>query len=423
MHAPCYCSAPRGVKARDVAPPTARAPSTASPLPARSSDHRSLAPSARAVRPQRGPVRCPRSRVIAHFPASRRAAEGAPRPSARAAAARASPMGRGKSWDAHENGALAAAWVAAWRAAGPDTETGTRVFVRAVHERFTATVPPPGAAPGRYAARSVQACKQHFADLANDVRRAGDRAPPSNSPIAQAWTELRAVPRFRVPLDETTKLEEDSKELLDDPAPETTPDDISIPDPARRARKRARGADSLPQPIHARVPPPTPPPSRVANTDALSALVAAAEGALRDVASAVRALVDAHGERNAILAFQETPCPDSDLASKERNEYFRILRRVYLHKARAKERELAFPQATPSILAPTAPPPAPPPPPGMRPAAPPPMRPAPPPPIRSPTPPRPPSHAAVHSTPPPAARRAHSPASSGNGDAVGLAGP
>eukprot|EP00171_Calliarthron_tuberculosum_P012348 IDg12348t1 len=93
-------------------------------------------------------------------------------------------MGSGKSWSAHENGALASAWVAAWRALGDGTETSTRSFVRAVHMRFIATPPQPNCGPGRYGSRSEEALRQHFKDLAVDVRRAGTNQPPPNSPIA-----------------------------------------------------------------------------------------------------------------------------------------------------------------------------------------------------------------------------------------------
>lgn len=303
-------------------------------------------------------------------------------------------MGRGKSWDAHENGALAAAWVAAWRAAGPDAETGTRAFVRAMHERFAATAPPHGASAGRYAARSEQACKQHFADLAADVRRAGACKPPPDSPIALAWAELRAVPRFREP---PPKPDDDASDQDDDDFPVPSGAPAAMParaDPARRARKRARIEERSPsQPLR------------------VSELAATANSALRDVASAVRALVDTHGERNAIMAFSDRAFADSEQARRERNEYFTILRRVYLHKARLKERELAL--AQPVIPSPPAVVPPPPPPPSrMRPVPAPPMR---PPPLLAHTPPQ--------SSPPPQLGGSTRSPTGSNGDAVSLAGP
>ena len=294
----------------------------------------------------------------------------------------AASMGRGKSWDAHENAALAAAWVAAWREAGENAETGSRAFARAVHERFSKATPPSGAPPppGRYAARSEQACKQHFADLAAEVRRAGSVPPPPNSPIAQAWTLLRAVPRFRTDVHKIETDEEGADEIGDNdentgtasvlPSPITaSASAIAIaagagsaslsqiqqqqqqqqPSPARPAsspqpisttprkpRKRARTLDD----------------STTAGVTAAAAAAAVSEQisgldvALKSLAESLRGLVDTHGERNALMAFSERACTDQQ-AVKDRAEYLAILRRIYLHKARAKE-QLICPRTTSS---------------------------------------------------------------------------
>ncbi len=255
------------------------------------------------------------------------------------------PMGRGKSWDAHENAALAAAWVAAWREAGANAETGSRAFARAVHERFSKATPPSGAPPppGRYAARSEQACKQHFADLAAEVRRAGSVPPPPNSPIAQAWSLLRAVPRFRTDVPKIETDEEGADEIADTedtpvpaiPAPVAAAAVAATPTP-RKPRKRARTQDDS-----------------ATATAAMSEQISGLDGALRSLADALRGLVDTHGERNALMAFSERACTDQQ-AAKDRAEYLAILRRIYLHKARAKEEEICPRTPAPVVRTPSA---------------------------------------------------------------------
>lgn len=239
-------------------------------------------------------------------------------------------MGRGKSWDVHENGALAEAWVDAWRTLGEGVETGSRMFSRAVHEKFSLATPPNNL-PGRYSARSEQACKQHFADLAADVRRAGAIQPNANSPILQAWSILRAVPRFRADSmpkmetdddDEEDHISQDDDERDDDDDNNDGDNDTSQGRTQTRPRKRMKKSPPLIAPTS---------PTSLPETPGL-------DGALRLLANALMKLVETHGERNALVAFSERACTDES-AVRDRAEYLSIIRRTYLHKARSNEQK------------------------------------------------------------------------------------
>lgn len=221
-------------------------------------------------------------------------------------------MGSGKSWSAHENGALASAWVAAWRELGNATETSTRSFLRSVYVRFIATPPQSNCSTGRYSARSEEACRQHFKDLAAEVRRAGSVRPSPNSAIADAWHILRTVPRFQTTTTTTT-----------------TGDETSSPSTPSKKRARVDVAASG-----------TAEGETTAAATEFGKVKIGLNDALKAVASAVHALAEAQSERNALAVFSERECIDSEHAREQRGEYLATLRRIYLHKARARERAL-----------------------------------------------------------------------------------
>jgi len=234
-------------------------------------------------------------------------------------------MGRGKSWDVHENGALAEAWVYAWRTLGEGVETGSRAFSKAVHQKFSLSTPPNNL-PGRYSARSEQACKQHFADLAADVRRAGAIQPNSASPILEAWSILRAVPRFRADSmpkmetdDEDDHISQDERNYSAD-ADDSNNDNDNSQSQSHRPRKRMKKS------------PPSTSPSPLPDAPGL-------DGALRLLANALMQLVETHVERNALMAFSERAVGSDERAAKDRDEYLSIVRRSYLQKARSKEQQ------------------------------------------------------------------------------------
>ena len=84
-------------------------------------------------------------------------------------------MGKGKHWDAEENACLAKAFVHVSNDSILGTDQAGKTFHSAVHSNFAergrekfGTKPVP---PGKYGLRSLDSCRQHFADLSADVQK------------------------------------------------------------------------------------------------------------------------------------------------------------------------------------------------------------------------------------------------------------
>lgn len=81
-------------------------------------------------------------------------------------------MGRGKTWDSHENQALARAWVAASEDPIAGTDQTRKVFTDTMRRRFMERGPSPDTVPaGRYGFRSTVSIRQHFNDLSADCQK------------------------------------------------------------------------------------------------------------------------------------------------------------------------------------------------------------------------------------------------------------